>query len=65
MHTTTTTTTKLLSLGGEKPRFQRVSGLKGHLASCQKELHGTYLKKSMNDGAERAAKKDDDGRKSD
>jgi hypothetical protein len=48
---------KLLSLGSDKPRLQTVSGLKGHLASCHKELHGTYLKRSMNDGAERASKK--------
>lgn len=48
---------KLFSLGSDKPRLQTVSGLKGHLASCHKELHGMYLKRSMNDGAGRAAKK--------
>ena len=48
---------KLFSLGSDKPKLQTVSGLKGHLASCHKELHGTYLKTAMNDEAERAAKK--------
>lgn len=48
---------KLLSLGSDKPRLQTVSGLKGHLASFHKELHGMYLKRATNDDAERAAKK--------
>ena len=48
---------KLLSLGSDKPRLQTVSGLKGHLASCHKELHSTYLKRTMTDESERAAKK--------
>ncbi|KAL3888858.1 hypothetical protein ACJMK2_001218 [Sinanodonta woodiana] len=34
---------KLLSLGSEKPKIPTVSGLKGHLASCYKELHDMYL----------------------
>jgi BED zinc finger len=48
---------KLLSLGSDKAGHQTVSGLTGHLANCHKKLHGTYLKRAMNDGAERAAKK--------
>ncbi|CAL1540797.1 unnamed protein product [Lymnaea stagnalis] len=48
---------KLLSLGSDKPKFQTVSGLKGHLASCHKEIHVMYLKRAMNHAAERAAKK--------
>ncbi|KAL3888866.1 hypothetical protein ACJMK2_001226 [Sinanodonta woodiana] len=35
---------KLLSLGSEKPKLPTVSGLKGHLASCYKELHDMYLR---------------------
>jgi hypothetical protein len=49
----------------QETKISGISGLKVHLASAQKELHGTYLKRSMNDGAERAAKKDYDGRESD
>jgi len=48
---------KLFSLGSDKPKLQTVSGLKGHLASCHKELHSTYIKRTMNNGVERAAKK--------
>jgi len=40
---------KLFSLGSDKPKLQTVSGLKGHLASCHKELHSTYIKRIMND----------------
>ena len=48
---------KLLSLGSDKPRFQTLTGLKGHLASCHKELHSLYMKKLANYEGERAAKR--------
>ncbi|KAL3888877.1 hypothetical protein ACJMK2_001237 [Sinanodonta woodiana] len=38
---------KLLSLGRYKPNLQTVSGLKGHLASCYKELHDMYLMRAI------------------
>ncbi|KAL3888826.1 hypothetical protein ACJMK2_001198 [Sinanodonta woodiana] len=38
---------KLLSLGRYKPKIPTVSGLKGHLASCYKELHDMYLMRAI------------------
>ncbi|KAL3888840.1 hypothetical protein ACJMK2_001200 [Sinanodonta woodiana] len=38
---------KLLSLGSEKPKIPTVSGLKGHLASCYKELHDMDLMRAI------------------
>ena len=40
---------KLLSLGSDKPKFQTISGLKRHLATCHKELNSTYLKRTATD----------------
>ena len=48
---------KLFSLGSDKPKFQTTSGLKGHLATCHKDAHTKYMKRMMDQGAERSAKK--------
>ena len=48
---------KVYSLGNVQPKLQTVSGLKGHLASCHKDAYATFLKRAMDDGADRAAKK--------
>jgi len=47
----------LLSLGSDKPRNQTLSGLKGHLSRCHKDINSIYMLKAKDDGSKKAAKK--------